>query len=77
MKEGVTRHLGMVSVMPGDPRECREYAVRCAELAAEAKTAELKLHFLSLSRTWEQIAREMERAQLLLQERSNDKERER
>ena len=65
----------MVSVMPGDPRECRQYAARCAELAAEAKTAELKLHFLTLSRTWEQIARETERAQLMLQEQRNDKER--
>ena len=47
--------------MPGDPRECRKHAIRCAELAAEAKTEPLRNHFLLLSKTWESLATELER----------------
>jgi hypothetical protein len=52
--------------VPGNSRECREYAVRCAELAVQAKTDDLKAHFISLSKTWEGIAIELERAQSLI-----------
>ena len=31
-----------VAVMPGDPRECRERALRCAQLAVTARTQQLK-----------------------------------
>jgi len=51
----------MVSDMPGDPRECRQHAARCAELAAEAKSDGLKQHFINLSRTWEKLAKDLER----------------
>jgi hypothetical protein len=52
--------------MPGDPRECRKHAARCAELAAEAKTEALKTHFLTLSKTWESLARELEVTQSMV-----------
>jgi hypothetical protein len=52
--------------MSGDPRECRSHAVRCAELAVEAKSEQLKAHFVGLSKTWENLANELERTQALL-----------
>jgi hypothetical protein len=33
-------------VMPGDPKECRRHAARCAELAVAARTPQLKAAFL-------------------------------
>jgi hypothetical protein len=54
--------------MPGDPRECRQHAARCAELAVEAKTEPLKAHFLTLSKTWEGLANELERTQSIIAE---------
>ena len=52
--------------MSGTPIECRQFAVRCAELAVQAKTDELKAHLISLSKTWEGIAIELERSQSLI-----------
>jgi hypothetical protein len=54
--------------MPGDPKECRRHAARCAELAVEAKTEPLKAHFLTLSKTWEGLAKELERTQSIIAE---------
>ena len=51
--------------MLGDPVECREHAVRCAQLATQANTEMLKAHFVELSRTWEILANEFERDQSL------------
>jgi hypothetical protein len=34
--------------MPGDPKECREHARRCAELASGATTPEAREQFISL-----------------------------
>jgi hypothetical protein len=48
--------------MPGDPRECRERAARCAELAATAHAPQLKATFLELSRNWEKLAIQLEEA---------------
>ena len=39
--------------MPGDPKERREHATRCAEL--EARTPQLRAMF-PLSKNWEKIA---------------------
>jgi hypothetical protein len=36
--------------MPGDPKECREHAARCAELAVQARSARLRAMFLELSK---------------------------
>lgn len=45
--------------MPGDPNECREHALRCAELAAGATNPELKAHLLELERIWKGLAAEL------------------
>jgi hypothetical protein len=42
--------------MPGDPKECRKHAARCAELAARAKAEHLKAMLLQLSKSWEKLA---------------------
>jgi hypothetical protein len=49
--------------MPRDPKEYREHAVRCAELATQANTEMLKAHFVGLSKTWERLANELELTQ--------------
>jgi len=54
--------------MTGDPRECRQHAARCAELAHTARTIELKLRLIELSKTWLKLAIELERAHALLDE---------
>jgi hypothetical protein len=46
--------------MPGDPRECRKHAARCAELAITARTPELRAKFLELSKIWEKLAIELD-----------------
>jgi hypothetical protein len=48
--------------MPGDPKECRRYAARCAELAMTARNSQLKIKFLELSKIWEQLAIDLEDA---------------
>ena len=35
--------------MPGDSKECREHATRCAELVVEARTPQLRAMFLERS----------------------------
>jgi hypothetical protein len=52
--------------LPGDPKECRKHALRCAELAHSARTPELKNLLIELSGNWLKIAIELERAHLLL-----------
>jgi hypothetical protein len=47
-------------VMSGDPEECRILASRCAEIAASAKTPQLKAWFSELSVKWEKIAIDLE-----------------
>ena len=46
--------------MPGDPKECRRHAARCAELAVTASTPQLKGTFLELSENWEKLAIQLE-----------------
>ena len=46
--------------MPGNPKECRKHAARCAQLATEAHTEQLKAHFIMLSRVWEKLAKDLE-----------------
>ena len=48
--------------MPGDPKECRKNAVRCAEIAVIARTPEMRTKFLQLSKIWETLAIELENA---------------
>jgi hypothetical protein len=42
--------------MPGDPKECRQHARRCAELASVATTPEAREQFLSLQMSWIRLA---------------------
>ena len=60
------------SGMLGNPRTCRQHALRCAQLAVEANTDGLKAHFLSLSKTWEDLAREHEVAQWMIDAQSSE-----
>ncbi len=53
--------------MPGDPRECRQHAMRCLQLAAEARNDSIKEHFLSLAATWQGLAKQLEKARDLLE----------
>jgi hypothetical protein len=48
--------------MPGDPKECRRNAARCAEMAVEARTPRLKATLLELSKNWEKLAIQLENA---------------
>jgi hypothetical protein len=48
--------------MPGNPKECRKHAARCAELAVAARTPALRAKFLELSKMWERLAVELENA---------------
>jgi hypothetical protein len=52
--------------MPGDPKRCRLNAMRCAELARDAKAPELKNTLLDLSQTWVKLAIELERTIAIL-----------
>jgi hypothetical protein len=47
-------------LMPGDPRECRRHALRCAELAVSARSEQLKAALLELSKNWEHLAIDLE-----------------
>ena len=46
--------------MAADARECRERASRCAALAITARTRQLKAVLLALSKSWEELAIELE-----------------
>ena len=53
--------------MPGDPKECRQHAERCEELARLASTPEGRETFLSLQMTWIRLAAELDRAGALIE----------
>ena len=52
--------------MPGDPKECRQHAERCAELARVASTPEARDKFLPLQMTWIRLAMKLDRARTLI-----------
>jgi hypothetical protein len=58
--------------MPGDPKECRKHAARCAEMAVTAGTAQLRSTFLELSKNWEKLATGLEDAFAQLVETENN-----
>jgi len=53
--------------MPGDPRECRQHAVRCLELARTVSSPLAKEKFVSLAATWMQLAVQLEMTLSLLE----------
>jgi hypothetical protein len=52
--------------MPGDPRECREHALRCLELAKAASSPQVKARFLDLANTWTKLAADLEETQAIM-----------
>jgi len=54
--------------MPGDPKECRERALECVELARTANTPEHKQLLTNLAQSWIKLAVEIERENALLNE---------
>jgi hypothetical protein len=52
--------------VPGDPRECRKHAARCAELAANAKSIEVKKAYRELALRWNALAIQLETLQRAL-----------
>jgi hypothetical protein len=48
--------------MPFNPKECRQHAARCAEMAIAAHTPQLRATFLGLSKNWEKLAIQLENA---------------
>jgi hypothetical protein len=54
--------------VPADPKQCRMYALECAELARTAKLPQAKELFLNLAQSWLNLALELERTTALLDE---------
>jgi len=54
--------------MPGDPKECRQHALTCAELAEKADSPARAQIFKNLASQWLKLAVELERAQALMDE---------
>jgi hypothetical protein len=54
--------------MPGDHKECRLHALRCAELATTAKSPQLRATFLDLSKSWVRLAESLEKSHALMVE---------
>ena len=53
--------------MPGDPKECRQHAERCGELARMARTIEERDKFQSLQMTGNRLAAELDRMSALIE----------
>ena len=52
--------------MSGDPKRCRERALKCRYLANEASTPQSKQMFLDLSQAWFRFAAELDDASTFL-----------
>ena len=52
--------------MPGDPKECREHARNCLQLAEASANAEITRTFVDLAHSWTRLALDLESAQALL-----------
>jgi hypothetical protein len=57
----------MEANMPGDPKQCRQHAERCAELARIASTSEARETFLDLQMKWIRLAMELTQAKALIE----------
>ncbi len=53
--------------MPGDPKECREHAKRCQELADASPSPLAKARFAELAQTWLRLAHDLEHAKALVE----------
>ena len=54
--------------MPGDPKECRDHAKRCLEIAATSPSSLTKAKFEDLAQTWMRLATDLEHAKRLVDE---------
>jgi hypothetical protein len=54
--------------MPGNPKECREHAKRCLQLADETTNPALRDSLLDISTQWIRLAADLDRTWLLLAE---------
>ena len=52
--------------LPGDPKECRQRARNCLQIAEEARSADVARTFVDLTHSWTKLAIELESAQALL-----------
>jgi hypothetical protein len=54
--------------MPGNPKECREHAKRCLQLADETRNPTLKGSLTDIAELWTWLATDLEATRLLLDE---------
>jgi hypothetical protein len=54
--------------VPGDPKQCRDQAVRCTVLAAETTNPQMKERLLALAQHWNILALDLEGMTELLDE---------
>ena len=59
--------------MPGDPKECRQHALNCVQLAKK-ELPEARDRFAHSARTWIRLAEELERIQAVLAEEEDEEE---
>jgi hypothetical protein len=52
--------------MPGDPKQCREHAKRCWELASGATNPVLKESLIDLAQRWARLASDLEVTERML-----------
>ena len=52
--------------MPGDPKECRQHALNCLQLAKGVSTPEQRDQFAKLAGTWIKLAEELEQSHSVL-----------
>jgi hypothetical protein len=57
--------------MPGNPKECREHAKNCLQMAKEATTDSGRQTFQLLAERWLVLAAELEAAEALIKEWGN------
>jgi hypothetical protein len=46
--------------MPGEPKECRQHALNCVQLAKTAASPQAREEFANLARTWIRLADDLE-----------------
>ena len=52
--------------MPGDPRECRQHALKCVRLAQTSPSPSKRAQFANLAQTWIRLADDLERSLALI-----------
>jgi len=63
--------------MPGNPKECRQHALNCVQLAKTAASPQAREEFANLGRTWIRLADDLERTLAFLDVLEDETEPER